>query len=175
MFDTGPDSQSLVRNIKGLKIPFDDIERVVTSHWHSDHTGGLLSFLDLFHDAEAEVDLDLILSVPGHSHKRHSTPVVVDVHPDRPLARGIAPGPSYDKVVCALQRDPAFEEITQREGVVLEKHGEPHLVSDGTVYISGEIPRVTEYEQGLHGGARWRIGENGIGKWESEQVRLFDS
>jgi len=195
LFDTGPDSQSLVRNIKGLKIPFREIERVVTSHWHSDHTGGLLSFLDLWTsparhqhqhrhtshavvNAGAEVNVSdptitVTTSVPVH-HSDYRVPpsIVVDVHPDRPSARGIAPGPLYDKVICALQRDPSFEEITQRRGVVLEKHGEPHVVADGTVYVSGEIPRVTEWEQGLHGGARWRVGEDGIGKWESEQVRL---
>jgi 7,8-dihydropterin-6-yl-methyl-4-(beta-D-ribofuranosyl)aminobenzene 5'-phosphate synthase len=63
-----------------MEVPLPDIERVVISHWHSDHSGGLLSFLKLRRATHPEI----------------SSPIV-DVHPDRPIARGIAPGPKYDK------------------------------------------------------------------------------
>ncbi|KAF8893973.1 beta-lactamase-like protein [Infundibulicybe gibba] len=99
LFDTGPDSQSLVRNISAMHVPIESIERVVISHWHSDHTGGLLSFL-----ASRESACE------------------IDVHPDRPSARGIAPGPFWLYV-----------------------------------WVSGEIPRVTEFEAGMLGGMRWHI------------------
>ena len=45
LFDTGPDSSSLVRNLRSLNVPVSDIERVIISHWHADHSGGLISFL----------------------------------------------------------------------------------------------------------------------------------
>ncbi|KAF9565513.1 hypothetical protein CPC08DRAFT_704501 [Agrocybe pediades] len=150
LFDTGPDSQSLVRNIRAMQTPTERIERVITSHWHSDHTGGLLSFLEL--------------------RSKHETtiPCVVDVHPDRPLARGIAPGPHYNKVICAIPLDPTFEEITNAGGV-LEKHSEGHTVAGGSVWVSGEIPRVTEYEAGIPGGQRWVKGaDDEDGKWIAE-------
>ena len=156
LFDTGPDTQSLVRNIKAMQVPIERITRVVTSHWHSDHTGGLLSFLSL-RSSILEQTQQTALSC------------IVDVHPDRPIARGIAPGPTYDKVIAALPFDPTFEDI-QKIGGVLEKHSEGHFVAEGTMWVSGEIPRVTEYETGLLGGMRWVEKDAEEGQWISENV-----
>ncbi|CAA7259091.1 unnamed protein product [Cyclocybe aegerita] len=153
LFDTGPDSQSLVRNIRAMQTPTEKIERVITSHWHSDHTGGLLSFLELRRAKFQSAGLTGLACI-------------VDVHPNRPILRGIAPGPHYDKVLCALPPDPTFEEIEQLGGV-LEKHAEGHAVSGDTIWVSGEIPRVTEYESGILGGMRWVSGSGSgeSGKW----------
>jgi 7,8-dihydropterin-6-yl-methyl-4-(beta-D-ribofuranosyl)aminobenzene 5'-phosphate synthase len=161
LFDTGPDSKSLIRNVESMQIPLEKIERIVTSHWHSDHTGGLLSFLDLRRSRAVES------STTG-------SPIVVDLHPDRPVARGIAPGPSYDKVLCALPFDPTFQAIEAAGGVV-EKHAEGHAVAGGTVWVSGEIPRVTEFETGILGALRWaqkstEESPNPDGEWVSDGV-----
>ncbi|KAL0956489.1 hypothetical protein HGRIS_002634 [Hohenbuehelia grisea] len=143
LFDTGPDVTSLVRNIDSMHVPVEKIERVIISHWHSDHTGGLLSFLDL-RDSEAHA-------------------CVVDVHPSRPLLRGIAPGPQFNKIICALPRDPSFDDIVEHGGI-LEQHATGHTVADDTVWVSGEVPRVTEFETGILGGMRWT--EDGTWKLE---------
>ncbi|OBZ67114.1 hypothetical protein A0H81_12902 [Grifola frondosa] len=146
LFDTGPDSRSLVRNIAGLQVPVDRIERIVLSHWHSDHSGGMLSFLRLRGPVSA--------------------PCVVDLHPSRPIARGIAP---LDKIIGRLPADPTFEQIEEVGGVV-EKHSEGHAVAGGTVWVSGEIPRVTAFEGGFPGGVRWVGGEaDSEGKWVKEE------
>ncbi|KAF9268955.1 hypothetical protein L218DRAFT_954379 [Marasmius fiardii PR-910] len=146
LFDTGPDNISLVRNISAMHIPVDKVTRVITSHWHSDHTGGLLSFLKYRRD-----------------HSSDAPPCTIDVHPDRPIARGMAPGPTYTKVIAGLQRDPALEAIEELGGKI-EKHAENHSVANGTVWVSGEIPRVTDFEsEGLKGHMRWKDGE-----WVSE-------
>lgn len=126
-----------------MRIPVDLISRVVLSHWHSDHSGGLLSFLKV--------------------KKATGTACVVDAHPDRPLSRGIAPGPRYDKIIGALPRDPSFEEIGSLGGT-LETHGQEHTVAEDTVYVSGEIPRLTKFETGLLGAMRWTKE----GKWVEE-------
>jgi len=135
-----------------MNIPVSKIERVMLSHWHSDHTGGLLSFLKLWSESSASAESD------------HG--VVVDAHPNRPIARGIAP-PPYDKVVCQLASDPEFQSIIDGAGV-LELHTEGHAVADGTVWVSGEIPRVTDYEQGILGGMRFVEDDVGKGKWVQE-------
>jgi len=150
LFDTGPESKSLARNIAAMKIPVDKIERVVLSHWHSDHTGGLLSLLNL-----------------RKNHVTSAKGIVVDVHPDRPIARGISPGPNYDKIIGQLAPDPSFELIKEAGGV-LETHAEGHAVADGTVWVSGEIPRVTEYEQGILGGMRFFEDRESGSKWVPE-------
>lgn len=135
-----------------MQVPINKIERVITSHWHSDHTGGLLSFLKLRRN----------VGFTG------SIPCVVDVHPDRPISRGIAPGPNFDKVICALPPDPTFDSITEAGGMV-EKHAEGHATAGGTVWVSGEIPRVSAFEDGILGGMRW-IGDRRAGEWIREQV-----
>ncbi|KAF7376235.1 hypothetical protein MSAN_00038700 [Mycena sanguinolenta] len=146
LFDTGPDSQSLVRNVKAMQVPVDRISRVITSHWHSDHTGGLLSFLRL-----------------------STRKCIVDCHPNRPISRGMSRGPLYDKVFAALPDDPSFEEIEAAGGVV-EKHEESHAVAGGGVWVSGIIPRLTSFEGGVRGGKRW-VAEEG-GKWITDELIL---
>jgi 7,8-dihydropterin-6-yl-methyl-4-(beta-D-ribofuranosyl)aminobenzene 5'-phosphate synthase len=95
---------------------------------------------------------------------------IVDVHPNRPFARGIAPPPS-GKVICQLPRDPTFDEIEAHGGLV-EKHAEGHAVAGGTVWVSSEIPRVTPFEAGLIGGMRFTSNEDGTaGSWSEESVR----
>jgi 7,8-dihydropterin-6-yl-methyl-4-(beta-D-ribofuranosyl)aminobenzene 5'-phosphate synthase len=170
LFDTGPDTKSLIRNVESMQIPVEKIERIVTSHWHSDHTGGLLSFLDL-RRSRTSVESGCVLQVAAAS------PIVVDLHPDRPVARGIAPGPTYDKVLCALPFDPTFQAIEDAGGVV-EKHSEGHAVAGGAVWVSGEIPRVTEFETGILGGLRWtqestEESPKPKGEWVSDGVRFF--
>ena len=165
LFDTGPDSKSLIRNIESMQIPVEKIERIVTSHWHSDHTGGLLSLLDLRRSRTSQESASA------------ASPIVVDLHPDRPVARGIAPGPTYDKVLCALPFDPTFQAIEAAGGVV-EKHAEGHAVAGGAVWVSGEIPRVTEFETGILGGLRWNQksteeSPKPDGEWVSDGVSFF--
>jgi metal-dependent hydrolase (beta-lactamase superfamily II) len=43
-FDSGPDSKSIIRNIKALNLDekVRQTEEFVLSHWHADHSGGLL-------------------------------------------------------------------------------------------------------------------------------------
>ena len=149
-----------------MQIPVEKVERIVTSHWHSDHTGGLLSFLNL-RRSRTSVESGVVPSL---------SPVVVDLHPDRPVARGIAPGPTYDKVLCALPFDPTFEAI-QAAGGVVEKHAEGHAVAGGAVWVSGEIPRVTEFETGILGGLRWNQksteeSPKSDGEWVSDGVNV---
>ena len=46
LFDTGADSEILLYNMKQLKINPEDIDIVVLSHNHWDHTGGIIGFLE---------------------------------------------------------------------------------------------------------------------------------
>lgn len=131
------------------------IDRVVLSHWHRDHSGAITSLVALLktqRDGDRDGDDD-------------GSVVTVDLHPDRPIARGIAP-PPYDKVIARLPEDPSFQELKDA-GARLELHRQGHIVGDGAVWVSGEIPRVTEFEMGLPGGMRWY--EDG---WRPEPVGL---
>ncbi len=50
LFDTGADSPTLLDNMKKLKIDPKDINMIVLSHIHGDHTGGLRGILKMNSD-----------------------------------------------------------------------------------------------------------------------------
>ena len=165
-----------------MQTPVESIERLVLYHWHSDHSGGILSFLKY---RNSVLDLKASSHPATPTINTNASQFIVDLHPDRPIARGIAPPPG-DKVLCRLAEDPKFEEI-EALGARVEKFREPHIVAGGTVYVSGEIPRITRFEEGLFGGRRWvedlgesegvdeDEGESKKGKpgWIAEPVSLF--
>jgi len=166
LFDTGPDSKSITRNLQSMRISALNIERVILSHWHSDHSGGLLSFLKFRNEVEAkELDSSPKPGIGNMKKKKKVSKVVVDLHPDRPIARGIRPL-DVGKVIGRLPDDPSFSAI-ESAGAVVETHAEGHVVAGGTVYVSGEIPRVTYFEQGLIGSVRWVESPTGA-DWISE-------
>ncbi|EJU04313.1 hypothetical protein DACRYDRAFT_48508 [Dacryopinax primogenitus] len=150
LFDTGPDALTLERNLASLKVDMTKVERIVLSHWHRDHSGGIIAALK-------------------HATKQgKKAPIVVDLHPDRPFARGIAPN---GQLIGRLPEDPTFEEIEFVGGKV-ETHAESHTVAGKTVWISGEIPRVTSYEEGLLGAVTWYEERNGDGDWQPDELIL---
>ncbi|KIO25909.1 hypothetical protein M407DRAFT_75106 [Tulasnella calospora MUT 4182] len=152
LFDTGPESKSIARNIASLNVDTSPIETVVLSHWHADHSGGILELLRIRQSQAAEK------TGPAASSPANNT-IAVDLHPSRPDARGIAvPPPTYDKVICRLPPDPTFQEIRDL-GAEVSLHDEPHTVAGGQVFVSGEIPRVVKWEEGLFGAVRW-VGKN---------------
>jgi 7,8-dihydropterin-6-yl-methyl-4-(beta-D-ribofuranosyl)aminobenzene 5'-phosphate synthase len=63
LFDTGADAETLFQNFAALKLDPMDVDLVVISHTHGDHTGGLLPFLakkgacQVFLPASASPDL----------------------------------------------------------------------------------------------------------------------
>jgi 7,8-dihydropterin-6-yl-methyl-4-(beta-D-ribofuranosyl)aminobenzene 5'-phosphate synthase len=46
LYDTGLDGHTLLNNMETLSISPNDITKLVLSHGHADHTGGLPCFLD---------------------------------------------------------------------------------------------------------------------------------
>ncbi|KDN45575.1 hypothetical protein RSAG8_04899, partial [Rhizoctonia solani AG-8 WAC10335] len=166
LFDTGPESKSITRNFAALRAPVESIERIVLSHWHRDHSGGIIAALEQIALARAKKQAESGQSTVD------SPPVVVDLHPDRPIARGIAPPPT-GKVICRLPEDPTHSDVLAAGGVV-ETHAEGHLVAGNSIWISGEIPRVTSFETGLLGGVRWRefhstSSDETRGEWVPEE------
>lgn len=145
LFDTGPEEAVWERNTKRTKADIGQIETIALSHWHRDHSGGMLKVLEMVKSAQ---------TVNRALH--------VDLQPDRPDYRGVQPPGS---AILSLEADPTFEEIENRGGVV-KKNRQMHTVSDNTFLISGKIPRVTEYEQGLKFGVRFDAETK---KWSKDE------
>jgi 7,8-dihydropterin-6-yl-methyl-4-(beta-D-ribofuranosyl)aminobenzene 5'-phosphate synthase len=113
-------------------------------HWHSDHSGGILQALKLITEAK------------HIASSSSSGETIVDLHPNRPEARGIWP-PQAPAPIIRLPDDPTFEEIEAAGGKV-DKHAEAHTLAGGTAFVSGEIRRQTSFETGLLGGTQWVDG-----------------
>ncbi|KAI1621248.1 beta-lactamase-like protein [Exophiala viscosa] len=147
LFDTAPEEHIWELNAKRLRADIGSIEWVQLSHWHRDHSGGMLKAVAMINQARSSKD-----------------GVVVDLHPNRPASRGFQ-GP-FGPV--ALERDPTFDEI-EAAGATVVKNDLAHTILDDMFLVSGEIPRVTPYEVGFKRGMRY---DEGTGTWESDELIL---
>ena len=176
VFDTGPDGAALRRNLDSLRVDLKAVDQIVLSHWHRDHSGGILEFLCCRKEvitAHHAVNTDNSCKggEAGEDGVMCANEITVDVHPSRPLARGVAPPPLYNEVVCRLPEDPTVREMEDLGArVIMSREG--RAVQGGSVFVSGEIPRVIAWEKGLLGGMRWIETEDGIGEWISDRVSI---
>lgn len=132
LFDAGLSSLALVHNLERLEVDPREIEAVALSHGHFDHTGGLAGLVE-----RLRRDLPLLVH-PDAFRQRRSNPPSGRVLPLPPPSRSALEG----------------------AGFRLHLDRGPHVLFDGLLALSGEVPRLTEFEQGypyfeyLDGG-RW--------------------
>ncbi|KIX00109.1 uncharacterized protein Z518_10246 [Rhinocladiella mackenziei CBS 650.93] len=148
LFDTAPEEHIWELNAKRLRANIGSIEWVQLSHWHRDHSGGILKAITMINEAK---------SISGG--------LPVDLHPNRPTYRGFQ-GPTG--VIVSLERDPTFEEIEAAGAAVLQ-NDQAHTILDDMFLVSGEIPRVTPYETGFRRGMKFN---ERTGAWESDELIL---
>jgi 7,8-dihydropterin-6-yl-methyl-4-(beta-D-ribofuranosyl)aminobenzene 5'-phosphate synthase len=146
LFDAGPEGATLLRNAAILGVDFGEIEAVVLSHGHWDHGGGLVAALDA-------------------AATRRDAPVPCFVHPGMFGQRGSR---RPDGVLIAQEPVPGPERLTAAGGEVHSTR-DPQLIAGGVFYVSGEVPRVTNYETGLPGHVRWSADR---GAWEPDPLIL---
>jgi len=142
LFDVGPYADLWLANAARLGVDLARIELVFLSHWHFDHSGALPEVVAALSQARRKAGI--------------AAPVLVDLHPNRPDQRGtLLPSGT----LLMLAPEPTFEAIEAAGGRVV-KHTEAHALAGGFFLGSGEIDRVTEYEQGLVGHHSFR-GDKG--------------
>lgn len=123
LFDTGYNQMGVLHNLEQLDTGLSDIEAIVLSHGHMDHTGSLHPVLDKIH---------------------RSIPLVL--HPDAflfPRYIGLDDG---RKIV--FPRTLVREDLQKRGAEILESRA-PVSLADDMVVVTGEIERITEFEKGL--------------------------
>jgi 7,8-dihydropterin-6-yl-methyl-4-(beta-D-ribofuranosyl)aminobenzene 5'-phosphate synthase len=122
LFDTGVSADGMSRNMRRLGIDAGDVEVVVLSHGHFDHTTGLDGFV--------------------RTVGRPNVPAVI--HPGLWTRRRLNI-PGRDPIeLPTMSRQALFGagfEIVERE--------EPSLLFDRSVLITGEVPRTTDFETGM--------------------------
>ena len=141
LFDTGPEAYALERNATRLGFDFGAIECAVVSHGHFDHAGGMPKALELITAANG-----------GERVPTHVNPGMFFKRADRD---------SPDGSILPLADVPTPEELSAAGAEVINSY-EPRLVLENTVYISGEIPRVTDYESGLPSQVRLENDDNWV-------------
>lgn len=132
LFDAGPEGEVFKRNVGKLHANLGAIEAVVLSHGHWDHAGGFLMALDLIKNNNNGRDVVFHLN-PGMFYQRATT--------------------SHKGEICPFKKVPSVGELEKR-GAVVVNSDDPRLLLDDMFYLSGEIPRVTDYEKGFPGHVR---------------------
>jgi len=133
LLDVGPYADVWLANAARLGVDLTKIEVVFLSHWHFDHSGALPDVVAALTRARRQAGI--------------STPVLVDLHPDRPDQRGTL---HPNGTLVLLAPEPTIEAIEAAGGRVVT-HAEAHALADGVFFGSGQIDRVTGYEHGLVG------------------------
>jgi 7,8-dihydropterin-6-yl-methyl-4-(beta-D-ribofuranosyl)aminobenzene 5'-phosphate synthase len=131
LFDTGSTVDGLTHNLRVLGVDSSEVEAIVLSHGHFDHTTGL----------------------NGLPKWLKPLPPLV-LHPDFWLRRRVAlPGREpYDLPATS-------EEKVRAAGFPITERRESSLLLDGSLLVTGEIERTTEFEQGLAVQQAFRDGE----------------
>ena len=70
LFDLGPDD-SFLSNARALRIPVEDVDYVILSHGHRDHTGGLGAFLRVNEKAKIFIHRNALDNLESISSGRH--------------------------------------------------------------------------------------------------------
>lgn len=121
LFDTGLSPDAMVTNADRLGVDLDDLQGVVLSHGHFDHAGGLA----------------------GLAGRRGVRSLPMVVHPLVWTRRRLALPGGADELPTLSRR------ALNGEGFEVIERREPSLLLDGSVLITGEVDRTTEFERGM--------------------------
>lgn len=120
LFDAGISPNGVVTNAKRMGINLAEIECIVLSHGHYDHFGGLPAVVKAV--------------------KKDALPIIV--HKDMFKTRGVV---NNDGTIRKYPLFPTEEKVKPARYV---KTKQSHLMADGLILVTGEIPRKTSFEKG---------------------------
>lgn len=147
LFDSGPEDCTFEQNVSRLGIDLGPVEAMVLSHGHWDHAGAMLRALQLVRDRNGGRD------------------VACYMHPDMFRSRAVKlPDGSFRP----MEDVPSAADLTAHGGRVISTRDAQAIAGD-TVFVSGEIPRLSGFEIGLPG--QHRRTEDGTG-WELDELLM---
>jgi 7,8-dihydropterin-6-yl-methyl-4-(beta-D-ribofuranosyl)aminobenzene 5'-phosphate synthase len=141
LFDTGVTPTGMVENVRRLGLSLQDVEAIVLSHGHWDHVTGM----------------------EGVVRALGSTGLPVLIHPEFWSRRRIHL-PGLDPAELPSTSRPALEGA----GFEIIEDRQPSFLLDGSVLITGEVDRTTEFETGFKGHEALRDG------WQPDPLILDD-
>lgn len=122
ILDAGVSPAGILHNINALGINLADVQAVILSHGHFDHTLGL----------------------PGLMESLASQHIALVFHPDAYLERKIVTPSGNEFNVSA----PNIADL-RRESITFIEKVDPTLLFDDMILVSGEIDRTTDFEKGF--------------------------
>ena len=140
LFDTGLSPDGMAVNMEQLGVDVGQIEVVVLSHGHLDHDGGF----------------------PGLARLRRRSGLPLTVHPLVFSRRRFAIPDRAPWELPTLSRS-----ALEAEGLEVIERRQPSLLLDGSLLITGEVDRTTDFEHGLPSHEAWRDG-----RWEPDPLIL---
>jgi 7,8-dihydropterin-6-yl-methyl-4-(beta-D-ribofuranosyl)aminobenzene 5'-phosphate synthase len=141
LFDAGLTPDGLVENMRRLELKPGDIDVIVLSHGHWDHTTGMDGLIG----AVGRAGLPVLIHPEFWSRRRVALPA------------GPVELPSTSRT--ALE-GAGFEIVEQRQ---------PSFLLDGTLLVTGEVDRTTDFEQGHPLFEAYRDGH-----WQPDPLVLDD-
>ena len=133
LLDTGYTKVGVPHNMERLGIDADDIEAIVISHGHMDHTGSLYAILD---------------KLPGR------IPLVL--HP------GAFVHPRYTRAPDGAMRlwpQTLVQDDLEQENVEIVASKTPTLIAADMILVTGEVERTTAFEKGMPNALLEKDGE----------------
>jgi 7,8-dihydropterin-6-yl-methyl-4-(beta-D-ribofuranosyl)aminobenzene 5'-phosphate synthase len=123
LFDTGYNRMGVLHNMDQLRVNPNEMEAIVLSHFHMDHTGSLHSILE-----------------------KISGPIPLVVHPDAflyPRFVELKDGSKkrFPRTLVRKDLDP--------RNVKIQESKTPTPILDGSILVTGEIERTTAFEKGM--------------------------
>jgi 7,8-dihydropterin-6-yl-methyl-4-(beta-D-ribofuranosyl)aminobenzene 5'-phosphate synthase len=123
LFDTGYNAMGVLHNMNFLAVDPNEMEAIVLSHAHMDHTGSLHAIL-----------------------AKISKPIPVVVHPDAFLYPRFIEEKDGSKK--RFPRTLVRNDFKQRN-VKIHESKTPTPILDGAILVTGEIERTTAFEKGM--------------------------
>lgn len=130
LFDTGFKENTVLHNVLHLGVDLSQVEKVVLSHFHSDHTGGLLILREHFRPAN-ESALSQVYVAAGFFDQRVTE-------------TGVEVGPGD----FAIAQD--FRAAAEALGIRFIEVDEPTEIAP-KLWLTGPVPRVEEHYNGPSG------------------------
>ena len=133
LFDCGYTKVGVLHNVEILGLDLGQIETIVISHGHMDHTGALYPIV-----------------------KSLGKPIPLTVHPDAfisPRFFGLDDGRKLRFPQTLIRED------MESAGIQIAEKSSPSLLAQGMILVTGEVERVTEFEKGLPNASLERDGK----------------